>query len=776
MEHHKSDCCHHQDEQPLKDVVCGMSVTTESPHHFAYQDQDYYFCGAGCRTKFAADPERYLSPEQGSAEEDPNAASTWYICPMDPEVRQLGPGTCPKCGMALEPEMPSLEEEDNPELTDFSRRFWWTLPLSLAVFVLAMFGHGRNWMPGHVQNWVEFALATPVVLWAGLPFFQRCVQSFINRSPNMWTLIGIGTGAAYLYSVAATVVPGLFPENFVEGGRVSVYFEAAAVIISLTLMGQLFELRARSSTSAAIRSLLQLAPDMARRIRADGEEEDIPLAHVHVGDRLRIRPGEKVPVDGVVDEGSSAIDESMLTGEPLPVTKRPGDKVIGATLNTSGALVMRAEKVGSESTLSRIVALVAQAQRSRAPMQRLADTVAGYFVVVVVIIAILTFLIWGVFGPEPSWVFGLINAVAVLIIACPCALGLATPMSIMVATGRAATQGILFRDAAAIEAMCKVDTLVVDKTGTLTEGRPRFRSAIAAAPYSDEQVLKLAASLDQGSEHPLAMAIVGEARERQLALSPVEEFASDSGIGVTGTVDGHKLALGNTALMDLHGVNWQDIAEVSEQQRGTGASVMLLAVDGHCAGLLAVADPTKPTSAAALESLRAAGINVIMATGDGEVTARAVGKELGIDTIHGEVTPARKLALVDDLQKQGHVVAMAGDGINDAPALAKANVGIAMGTGTDVAMSSAQVTLVKGDLRGIAEAIQLSDLTVRNMRQNLGFAFLYNMIGVPVAAGVLYPFTGMLMSPMLAALAMSLSSVSVVTNALRVRGARVQAS
>src|SRR5690606_7554420 len=569
----------------------------------------------------------------------------------------------------------------------------------------------------------------------------------------------------------ATVAPGLFPENFMEEGRVNVYFEAAAVIISLTLMGQLFELRARSSTSAAIRSLLQLAPDIARRIRADGEEEDIPLSHVHVGDRLRIRPGEKVPVDGVGEEGSSAIDESMLTGEPLPVTKRPGEKVIGATLNTSGALVMRAEKVGSESTLSRIVALVAQAQRSRAPMQRLADIVAGYFVVVVVIIAILTFLIWGVFGPEPSWVFGLINAVAVLIIGGPCGLGLATPLSSMVAAGRAATRGILFRDAAAIEAMCKVDTLVVDKTGTLTEGRPRFRSAIAAAPYSDEQVLQLAASLDQGSEHPLAMAIVGEARERQLALSPVEEFASDSGIGVTGTVDGHKLALGNTALMDLHGVNWQDIAEVSEQQRGTGASVMLLAVDGRCAGLLAVADPTKPTSAAALDSLRAAGINVIMATGDGEVTARAVGKELGIDTIYGEVTPARKLELVDELQKQGHVVAMAGDGINDAPALAKANVGIAMGTGTDAAMSSAQVTLVKGDLRGIAEAIQLSDLTVRNMRQNLGFAFLYNMIGVPVAAGVLYPFTGMLMSPMLAALAMSLSSVSVVTNALRVRGA-----
>ena len=776
MEHHKSDCCHHQDEKPLKDPVCGMSVTAESPHYFEYEGLTYYFCGAGCRTKFSADPERYLAADKDNAEDDPNAATTWYICPMDPEVRQLGPGTCPKCGMALEPEMPSLEEEDNPELTDFTRRFWWTLPLSFAVFVLAMFGHGRHWMPGHVQNWVEFALATPVVLWAGLPFFQRCVQSFINRSPNMWTLIGIGTGAAYLYSVAATVAPGQFPRNFVEEGRVSVYFEAAAVIISLTLMGQLFELRARSSTSAAIRSLLQLAPDMARRIRADGEEEDIPLTHVHVGDRLRIRPGEKVPVDGVVDEGSSAIDESMLTGEPLPVSKRPGDKVIGATLNTSGALVMRAEKVGSESTLSRIVALVAQAQRSRAPMQRLADVVAGYFVVVVVLIAVLTFVTWGLMGPEPSWVFGLINAVAVLIIACPCALGLATPMSIMVATGRAATQGILFRDATAIEAMCKVDTLVVDKTGTLTEGRPRFRTVIAAASFSDEQVLQLAASLDQGSEHPLAMAIVGEARERQLALSPVAEFASDSGIGVTGLVDGHKLALGNTALMELHGVDWHEIAEVSEEQRSTGASVMLLAVDGRCAGLLAVADPTKPTSAQALESLRAAGIDVIMATGDGEVTARAVGRELGIDTIHGEVTPARKLQLVEELQAKGHVVAMAGDGINDAPALARANVGIAMGTGTDVAMSSAQVTLVKGDLRGIAEAIQISDLTVRNMRQNLGFAFLYNMIGVPIAAGVLYPFTGLLMSPMLAALAMSLSSVSVVTNALRVRGGRVQAS
>lgn len=747
-----------------------MSVAPESSHHFDYQGQDYYFCSAGCRAKFSADPERYLSPEISPLVEDPDTANIWYICPMDPEVRQLGPGTCPKCGMALEPEMPTLEEEDTSELTDFSRRFWWTLPFSFAVFFLAMFGHGRNWMPGHVQNWVEFALATPVVLWAGFPFFQRCVQSLVNRSPNMWTLIGIGTGAAYLYSVVATMAPTLFPDNFAEHGRVSVYFEASAVIISLTLMGQLFELRARSRTSEAIRSLLRLAPDMARRIGADGEESDIPLTHVHVGDRLRIRPGEKVPVDGVVEEGSSAIDESMLTGEPLPIVRKPGDKVIGATLNTSGALIMRAEKVGSESTLARIVALVAQAQRSRAPMQRLADVVAGYFVVAVVAVAILTFFTWGFVGPEPGWVFGLINAVAVLIIACPCALGLATPMSIMVATGRAATQGVLFRDAAAIEAMCRVDTLVVDKTGTLTEGRPRFRTAIAAASFTEEQVLQMAASLDQGSEHPLAMAIVGEARERQLALFPVEDFASDSGIGVTGTVEGQKLALGNTALMDELGVAWQDLAEVAEEQRGTGASVILLAVDGRCAGLLSVADPIKVTSKQALESLRAKGINVIMATGDGEVTARSVGRELGIETIHGEVTPSRKLELVDELQAAGHVVAMAGDGINDAPALAKANVGIAMGTGTDVAMSSAQVTLVKGDLRGIAEAISLSDLTVKNMRQNLGFAFLYNVIGVPVAAGVLYPLTGMLMSPMLAALAMSLSSVSVVTNALRVRG------
>lgn len=586
----------------------------------------------------------------------------------------------------------------------------------------------------------------------------------------MWTLIGLGTAAAFVYSVVATVAPGVFPASFVSMGRVSVYFEAAAVIISLTLLGQILELKARSQTSAAIKSLLGLAPKTARRIEADGTEKDVPIGHVHVGDRLRVRPGEKVPVDGVVVEGASAVDESMLTGEPLPVTKRAGDKLIGATLNTSGALVMQSEKVGSQTVLAGIVQMVAQAQRSRAPMQRMADKVAGYFVMTVIGIAVLTFFAWGFFGPEPSWVYGLINAVAVLIIACPCALGLATPMSIMVATGKAATQGVLFRDAAAIENFRKVDTLIVDKTGTLTEGRPAFERAVAAAGFTDEEVLRLAASLDQGSEHPLADAIVRAARERNLALATPEEFESASGIGVSGRVEGRKLALGNTALMEQLGVAVDAIKPQAEAMRAEGASVMFLAVDGQLAGLLSVSDPVKATTMEALAVLKASGLRIIMATGDGATTARAVAARLGIDEVHGEVKPADKLALVDRLQREGRVVAMAGDGINDAPALAKADVGIAMGTGTDVAMNSAQVTLVKGDLRGIAQARVVSEQTIANMKQNLGFAFLYNALGVPLAAGVLFPFTGWLLSPMIAALAMSLSSASVITNALRLRG------
>ena len=669
--------------------------------------------------------------------------------------------------------MPSLEDDENPELRDFQHRFWWTLPLTGIVFVLAMAGHRLQWMDMAMQSWVEFALATPIVLWAGWPFFVRGAQSVVNRSPNMWTLISLGTGAAYIYSLVATVAPGVFPESFVAMGRVAVYFEAAAVIISLTLLGQLLELKARSQTSAAIKSLLGLAPKTARRVKADRTEEDIELSHVHLGDLLRVRPGEKVPVDGVVTEGSSAVDESMLTGEPLPVTKRVGDKVIGATLNTSGALIMKSEKVGSDTMLSQIVQMVAQAQRSRAPMQRMADVVAGYFVVVVVGIAALTFFAWGLFGPEPSWVYGLINAVAVLIIACPCALGLATPMSIMVATGKGATQGVLFRDAAAIENLRKVDTLIIDKTGTLTEGRPKFERVVPSEGFETDEVLRLAASLDQGSEHPLAAAIVAAAHERKLVLVAPESFESGSGIGVQGDVAGHHLVLGNTALMQQVGVLVDGLKGQAEALRTEGASVMHLAIDGKLAGLLAVSDPIKASTMEALTALKASGIRIVMATGDGITTAKAVGAKLGIDEVHGEVQPQVKLMLVEQLQREGHVVAMAGDGINDAPALAKANTGIAMGTGTDVAMNSAQVTLVKGDLRGISIALALSNATVGNMKQNLVFAFLYNALGIPIAAGVLYPFTGWVLSPMIAALAMSFSSASVIGNALRLRASKI---
>ncbi len=767
----------------LKDPVCGMNVSEASPHQASHAGKTFYFCCAGCRAKFEANPQQYLNKLAGGA---PHAAhhapadhaaapaadvpeGTIYTCPMHPEVRQVGPGTCPKCGMALEPEMPSAEEEDNPELRDFRRRFWFTLPLTVVVALLGMFGHRLGWMDIKTQTWVELLLSAPIVLWAGYPFFQRGVHSIIHRSPNMWTLIGLGTAAAFIYSVVATVAPGLFPESFTAHGRIGVYYEAAAVIISLTLLGQILELKARSQTGAAIRALLGLAPKTARRIEEDGTEHDVPLAHVHVGDLLRVRPGEKVPVDGVVVEGSSAIDESMLTGEPVPVTKRPGDKLIGATLNTSGSLTMRSERIGSQTVLSQIVQMVAQAQRSKAPMQRMADRVAGYFVVTVVLIAIASLLGWGFLGGEQGWQYGIINAVAVLIIACPCALGLATPMSIMVATGRAATQGVLFKDAAAIENFRRIDTMIVDKTGTLTEGKPAFDTVVPAAGQQTSEVLRLAASLDQGSEHPLAHAIVEAARKQGLKLSKAEEFESSSGIGVRGLVEGQRLALGNTALMHQEGVDVGPLMDAAEQQRHKGASVMYLAADKQLLGLLSVSDPIKASTPEAVASLHAAGIRVVMATGDGLTTARSVSEQLNIDEVHGEVKPADKLVLVDKLQKQGRVVGMAGDGINDAPALAKADIGVAMGTGTDVAMSSAQVTLVKGDLRGIARARLISLATVKNMRQNLAFAFFYNALGVPIAAGVLYPLTGWLLSPMIAALAMSLSSVSVITNALRLR-------
>ncbi|MFZ2874764.1 MAG: copper-translocating P-type ATPase [Phycisphaerales bacterium] len=696
-----------------------------------------------------------------------------YTCPMHPEIRQSTPGNCPKCGMSLEPLMPTLEEGHDPEFVSFTRRFWWTLPLTVIVTTLAMAGHYFPALSPTARSWIELVLTIPIVFWAGWPFFVRWADSIRRLSPNMWTLIGTGVAAAFLYSLAATLVPGWFPAGFEAHGRIGVYYEAAAVIVSLTLLGQILELRARSQTSAAIKSLLGLAPKTARRIREDGSEEDVPLTHIHVGDILRVRPGEKVPVDGVVTEGGgrSSVDESMLTGEPVPVEKGPGSRLIGATINGGGSLVMRAEKVGAQTVLSQIVQMVAQAQRSRAPMQRMADVVSYWFVLAVLAIAVVTVIVWAFFGPEPRWTYALLNAVAVLIIACPCALGLATPMSIMVATGRGATSGILFRDAEAIEALRTIDTLIVDKTGTLTVGKPVFHSVAASPGYTEDEVLRLTASLDQGSEHPLAEAFVAEARTRGLRLSTPEGFESGTGIGVRGRVDGKPVALGNTALMQELGVDIAALGAAAEERRAQGASVVYVAVDGRATGLVAAADPVKDSTPEALRQLHDAGIRIVMATGDGLTTAQAVAKELGIDEVHGEVRPQNKVELVASLQTQGKKVAMAGDGINDAPALARADVGIAMGTGTDVAMNSGHVTLVKGDLRGIARARQLSQATVANMKQNLVFALIYNALGVPLAAGILYPAFGVLLSPMFAALAMSLSSVSVVFNALRLRKA-----
>jgi Cu+-exporting ATPase len=752
----------------MTDPVCGMQVDPgTSSHRAVFEGQTYAFCSAGCQQKFNTDPQRYLQPRV----QEPAAAppGTRYTCPMHPEIVRDAPGTCPKCGMALEPMMPSLDEAENPELTDFRRRFWWTLPLSAATVLLAMSGHLASGMSSGALAWVQGVLATPVVLWAGWPFLQRWLQSFANRSPNMWTLIGTGVLAAYLYSLAALLAPQVFPASFQMHGRVEVYFEAAAAIVSLTLLGQLMELKARAQTSSAIRALLGLAPKTARRIDADGSEHDVALDALQPGDRLRVRPGEKVPVDGIVREGRSHLDESMLTGEPIPVTRGPGDAVIGATLNGQGALIIEATRTGGDTMLAQIVQLVAQAQRTRAPMQAMADRVAYWFVLAVIAAAVLTLLAWGLFGPPPSWTHGILNAVSVLIIACPCALGLATPMSIMVASGRAAHAGVLFRDAEAIERLGSVDTLVVDKTGTLTLGKPVFGSVQALAPYAENEVLRLAASLDAGSEHPLAQAIVAEARRRQLALSNSGDMTSDTGLGVRGRVDGHTLLLGSRALMQAGQVQTAPLETAAEALRQDGASVMFLAVDGALAGLIAVVDPIKDGAASAIAALHAQGVRIVMASGDAGTTARAVAARLRIDEVHAEASPKDKATLIAKLRKQGHVVAMAGDGINDAPALAAANVGIAMGTGTDVAMSSAQVTLVKGDLDGILRARRISRQTGRNMRQNLTFALLYNGLGVPLAAGVLTPWLGWKLSPMFAALAMSLSSVSVVANALRLR-------
>lgn len=770
------DCCGNKKplNSDLQDLVCGMQVTKQSEYSLVYAKEKYFFCSEHCKNKFAADPLKYIDKNSSQQSNQLNMVSnaTTFTCPMHPEIIQDHPGTCPKCGMALEPLIPNVDEDENQELIEFRQRFWWTLPLTIMVASMAMFGSNLNWFAPQVQSWIEFICSIPVVLWAGWPFFVRGIQSVINRSPNMWTLIGLGTMAAFIYSVTATVFPEMFPETFINMGRINVYFEAAVVIISLTLLGQILELKARSQTSAAIKELIKLSPKTARRINLDGTEEDVLINDVHVADVLRIRPGEKIPVDGVVIEGESLVDESMITGESIPVVKTLGDKLIGATLNSNGSLLMRAENVGSKTVLSQIIQMVTTAQRSKAPMQRMADFVSGYFVMSVIAIALITFIAWGVFGPEPSWVYGLINSVAVLIIACPCALGLATPMSIMVATGNAATHGILFSDASSIEKLCKVDTLIVDKTGTLTEGKPKFNKAIPTSGYTEKEVLRLAASLEQGSEHPFAESIVRAAREQNLTLEKTNDFISMTGLGVTGTINSKKVSLGNMRLMKEINVELESVQSLSEQLRIDGASVMYLAVDQTLCGILSVSDPIKPTTAEALASLKQAKIKVIMATGDSIATATAIGHGLGIQDVYAEVKPSDKLALVQNLQRDGRVVAMAGDGINDAPALAQADVGIAMGTGTDVAMSSAQVTLVKGDLRGIATALRISVSTVNNMKQNLGFALIYNALGVPLAAGVLYPFIGLLLSPMIAALAMSLSSVSVITNALRLRESR----
>lgn len=787
--HGGHSCCsgkhhddHHHGEQGItagqvKDPVCGMSVDPATARHrTTFKGHEHYFCSAGCKTKFEADPHRYLHKDKQPA---PAAApeGTVYTCPMHPEVRQVGPGSCPICGMALEPLLATADDGPNVELIDMTRRFWIGLALSVPVLFLEMGRHLLgldHTIPGQTSNWLQLLLATPVVLYCGWPFFERGGQSLVTRNLNMFTLIAIGTGIAWVYSVVATFAPGIFPAAFrAHDGSVAVYFEAAAVITVLVLLGQVLELRARDSTSGAIRALLDLAPKTAKVIRADGREEEVSVETLVVGDVVRVRPGEKVPLDGVVMEGRSAVDESLVTGESMPVTKQTGDKVIGGTLNQSGALVIRAEKVGHDTMLSQIVQLVANAQRSRAPIQRLADQVSAWFVPAVIAVAIVAFLAWFFFGPAPQFTYGLVAAVAVLIIACPCALGLATPMSIMVGVGRGAQAGVLIRDAEALERMEKVDTLIVDKTGTLTEGRPAVTSITSAGGFEENEILRLAASVEKLSEHPLAAAIVKAANERSIASEAVTDFDSPTGKGAFGTVAGRRVVLGNASFLAEQGIATEALADRANALRGDGATVIYAGVDGVLAGILAIADPVKPTTLGALQELQADGIRIVMLTGDNRVTADAVARRLGIHDVEADVLPEGKADVVGRYRAEGRVVAMAGDGVNDAPALAAADVGIAMGTGTDVAMESAGITLLKGDLMGIVRARRLSEAAMSNIRQNLFFAFAYNSLGVPVAAGLLYPTFGILLSPMIAAAAMALSSVSVIGNSLRLRATNI---
>jgi P-type Cu+ transporter len=763
---------HHETSGSAVDPVCGMTVDPHTAKHRAdYRGHPYYFCSAGCRAKFVADPQKYL----GKRTPETVVEGAIYTCPMHPEIQQQGPGSCPICGMALEPEMPTAEAGPNPELADMTRRFWIGLALAVPVIALDMSAHvGVHWIEPALSNWIQFGFATPVVLWAGWPFFVRGWQSLVTRNLNMFTLIAMGTGVAYVYSAVATIAPGVFPDAFRgHGGAVPVYFEAASMITVLVLIGQVLELRARAATSGAIRALLDLAPKTARRVTDSGDDEDVPLDTIHAGDRLRVRPGDKVPVDGVVLEGRSSLDESMVTGESMPVSKSEGARVIGGTLNASGSFVMRAEKVGRDTLLAQIVQMVASAQRSRAPIQRLADQVASWFVPTVIAVAVLAFAAWATYGPEPRLTYGLVAAVSVLIIACPCALGLATPMSIMVGVGRGAQLGVLIKNAEALERMEKIDTIVIDKTGTLTEGKPKV-VAISPAPGFDEaEVLRLAASVERSSEHPLAAAIVNAAKEKNIELAHVRGFDGPAGKGVIGMIEKRRVVIGNDDFLAELGIGTAPLGAPADKFRRDGATAIFLAIDGTTAGLIAIADPVKATTPEALKKLAAKKIRVVMLTGDNKITAQAVAKRLGITDVEAEVLPDQKSAKVEQLRREGRVVAMAGDGVNDAPALATADVGIAMGTGSDVAVESAGITLLKGDLMGIAQARALSAATMRNIRQNLFFAFIYNAAGVPIAAGVLYPVFGLLLSPVIAAAAMALSSVSVVGNALRLRKVRL---